>query len=229
MVAPPDVAPLVGQHLRQVRLVQSRRYIDAGPEHAQHERSAPPVAAADVILHSHRRPHLPVKPQIADQHIRQHECRARQPYRRQHLHRHNGAGRLHRLRGRDRSHRLDGCQDLPAAGQDGVRRLLCLGQLLQRRRHGALLRLQADAALQGDRHDQPHRHQRPQHAHRPLGRAAQRQPRQHHRQRQHAGLPRKLHHSQKQISHDFSPQDRRSSAAARLPPPPTIRARPRTR
>ena len=222
----------MGQHLRQRRVVHTLRHVDAGTEQSQHKGCPPRAAAVHVVLQPYRRAYPAVDAQIADQHICQHHHHARQPDRRQQRHGHRRLGRRYRLcrhgfRRRQRRHRL--CR---AAGQHLVRflrRLLCLGQLIQRRRHGALLRLEAHRALQGEGQYQPHRHQRPQQAHRPLGRPAQRQPRQHHRQRQHPRLPRKLHDPQKYISHFASPQIRRSSAAARLPPPSTVRARPQRR
>ena len=148
VVAPPDVAPLVGQHLRQVGLVHILRHIDAGPEQAQHEGRAPLAAAVHVVLQPRRRAHPVIDAQIAGQHIRQHHHRARQPDRRQQLQRHHGPRRLYRLLRRACRHRplrLRGRQRLRrfGGGRHGcVRRLRPgLRQVVQRRRHGALLRL----------------------------------------------------------------------------------------
>ena len=228
VVAPPDMAPLVGQHLGQVGPVHALRHIDARAEQPQHKGGAPLTAAVHVVLQPHRRAHPVIDAQIAGQHIRQHHHHARQPYRRQQLQRHHGPRRLYRRLRRHRLRRRRGRQRLRRCRwQNGHVRRRCpgLGQLIQRRRHGALLRLKAHRALQGEWQHQPHRHQRPQHAYRPLGRPPQHQPRRHHHQRQHARLPRQLHDPQKNITHRASPQRRRSCAAAPPLPPPTVRAR----
>ena len=144
VVAPPDVAPLMGQHLRQRRVVHALRHVDAGTEQPQHKGRSPRAAAVHVVLQPHRRAYPAVDAQIADQHICQHHHHARQPDRRQQRHGHHRFDRRyglrrHDFRRRQRCHRLH-----RTAGQHLVRflrRLLCLGQLVQRRRHRALRRL----------------------------------------------------------------------------------------
>ena len=144
VVAPPDVAPLMGQHLRQRRVVHTLRHVDAGTEQPQHKGCPPRAAAVHVVLQPYRRAYPAVDAQIADQHICQHHHHTRQPDRRQQRHGHHRLGCRyglcpHDFRRRQRRHRL--CR---AAGQHLVRflrRLLRLGQLVQRRRHRALRRL----------------------------------------------------------------------------------------
>ena len=144
VVAPPDVAPLMGQHLRQRRVVHTLRHVDAGTEQPQHKGCPPRAAAVHVVLQPYRRAYPAVDAQIADQHICQHHHHTRQPDRRQQRHGHRRLGCRyglcrHDFRRRQRRHRL--CR---AAGQHLVRflrRLLRLGQLVQRRRHRALRRL----------------------------------------------------------------------------------------
>ena len=83
VIPPPDVAPLVGQHLGQILLRHALRHIDARRDNAQHKGRAPLGAAVHVVPNVLRSPQRQPHPDKAQQHIRRHAAHADDPYPRQ--------------------------------------------------------------------------------------------------------------------------------------------------
>ena len=221
VVAPADVAALVGEHLGQVVLRQAVGEIDAGGEQAQHEGRAEVAAAVDVAVKAGRFSDFCPHSQAAEGHVEQHTAHAGEPYPRQHT------GQGHGLAAGDMGGGLD------FAGHDGhgggvlrhghhrrvgiVRLPLLDGVVGPDGR--SFLRLQADGAFQRDGQQQTQGHQRPQGAYGPAGRTAQRQAHQRHRQGDDAGLPGEGEQRGENVIHGVPPQTGRSCGAARRPPP----------
>ena len=83
VIPPPDVAPLVGQHLGQILLRHALRHIDARRDNAQHKGRAPLGAAVHIVPNVLRSPQRQPHPDKAQQHIRRHAAHADDPYPRQ--------------------------------------------------------------------------------------------------------------------------------------------------
>ena len=231
VVAPADVAALVGEHLGQVVLRQTVGEIDTGREQTQHEGRAEVAAAVDVAVKARRFTDLGPHTQVAEGHVEQHTAHAGEPQPRQHT------SQGHGLAAGDTGGGLD------FAGHDGHG-----GSVLRRGHHRRVgivrlllpdgvigtdgrgfLRLKADGALDGDGQQQTQGHQRPQGAHGPAGRTAQGQAHQCHRQGDDAGLPGEGEQRGKNVIHGVPPRTGRSCGAAHRPPPPSIPCRPRRR
>ena len=231
VVAPADVAALVGEHLGQVVLRQAVGEIDTGREQAQHEGRAEVAAAVDVAVKARRFTDLGPHTQVAEGHVEQHTAHAGEPQPRQHT------SQGHGLAAGDTGGGLD------FAGHDGHG-----GAVLRRGHHRRVgivrlllpdgvigtdgrgfLRLKADGALDGDGQQQTQGHQRPQGAHGPAGRTAQGQAHQCHRQGDDAGLPGEGEQRGENVIHGVPPRTGRSCGAAHRPPPPSIPCRPRRR
>ena len=222
VVAPADVAALVGEHLGQVVLWQAIGDIDTGGEQAQDEGRAEVIAAVDVAVKVRCFTNIGPHTQVAEGHVEQHTAHAGEPQPRQHT------GQGHSLAAGDTGGGLD------FAGNNGHG-----GRILRHGRHRRVsivrlplldgvvgtdgrgfLRLQADGALQRDGQQQTQGHQRPQGAHGPARRTAQGQAHQGHRQGDDAGLPGEGEQRGKNVIHGVPPRTGRSCGAAHRPPPP---------
>ena len=189
-----DMGPLVGQHMLQVLVGETKGHIDPGPRQAQHEGRGDLFALIDVVPKPDRRGHPAAQPQIAQSRVEKQGRRPGQPEKRQ-----NGNPDLQRVGAGSRIGRKvllerridDPVHGLHTAGNGRSRRPLDV------QGHGLGAGQQAPDRLHRHRAQEPQGHHGPEQQPRPLGRFFQQQPQHQHRQHQPARRDGQIDHPQK--------------------------------